>query len=48
LQQGDIVTAVNRTPVSSVADFSAALEQAGETIALEVVRGDGRVFIVVR
>jgi serine protease DegQ len=48
LQEGDIVTAVNRTRVSSVAELSAALEQGGETIALEVLRGEARMFIVVR
>jgi serine protease DegQ len=48
LRAGDVVTAVNRTRVRSVAELSSALEQAGETIALEILRGEGRIFLVLR
>jgi S1-C subfamily serine protease len=48
LQPGDIVTAVNRTPVSSVRELSAALAAAPDAVALSIVRGEQRLFIVVR
>lgn len=48
LRQGDIVTAVNRTPVSSVEELSAAMREAGATIALNILRDDMRLFIVIR
>jgi serine protease DegQ len=49
LRQGDIITAVNRTLVSSISELSAALRAAGEgTIALNVVRGESRLYIVLR
>lgn len=49
LQEGDIVTAVNRTLVSSVAELSAALQAAESgAIALNIVRGETRLYIVVR
>jgi serine protease DegQ len=48
LQPGDVVTAVNRRPVDSVADLRAALEAAPDAVALSVARGDQRLFIVVR
>jgi serine protease DegQ len=48
LRAGDIVGAVNRTPVSSVQELSAALAAATSAIALNVRRGDSQLFIVVR
>jgi Do/DeqQ family serine protease len=48
LQQGDIVTAVNRQSVSSVDELTAALDAAGPTVALNIVRDEGRLYIVIR
>ncbi len=48
LQDGDIITAVNRRPVSSVQQLSKAINAAGSPFALNIVRGEGRLFIVVR
>jgi S1-C subfamily serine protease len=49
LEQGDIVTAVNRTAVASVAELRAALQAAGDnTVALNVARGEARIYIVLR
>jgi serine protease DegQ len=48
LQPGDIVTAVNRTPVSSITELSAALAAAPDAVALSIARGEQRLFIVVR
>jgi serine protease DegQ len=49
LEQGDIVTAVNRTAVASVAELTAALQAAGDnTVALNVARGEARIYIVLR
>jgi Do/DeqQ family serine protease len=48
LQQGDIVTAVNRQNVSSVDELTAALEAAGPTVALNILRDEARLYIVIR
>jgi S1-C subfamily serine protease len=48
LRAGDVVVAVNRTPVSSVQELSTALGAATSAIALNVRRGDSQLFIVVR
>jgi Do/DeqQ family serine protease len=48
LRQGDIVTAVNRQNVSSVAELTAALEAAGSTVALNILRDETRIYIVIR
>ena len=48
LRAGDVVVAVNRTPVRSVQELTAALRAAPSAIALNVVRGDSQLFIVVR
>jgi serine protease DegQ len=46
--EGDVIVAVNRTPVASVAELSAALAAVRPPIALNVVRGDAQIFIVLR
>ena len=48
LAEGDVVVAVNRTPVTSVMELTEALAAAGTPIALNVVRGDAQIFIVIR
>lgn len=47
LRQGDIITGVNRRTVSSVAELEDALEEAGRVVALDIVRGDARLFLVI-
>ena len=47
LQPGDVVTAVNRTKVRSAAEFSKAAAAAGGAIALNIRRGDSRLFLVI-
>ncbi|MCZ4304072.1 DegQ family serine endoprotease [Zoogloeaceae bacterium G21618-S1] len=48
IQKGDVVLALNNTPVKDVADFRKLLEQAGDRFALLVQRGDGRLYLGVR
>lgn len=48
LEQGDVITAVNRRPVASVSELARALKAAEGAIALHVLRGDTRMFIVIR
>lgn len=48
LKPGDIVTEVNRTEVSSLEEFEAAIETAkGAVVALSVIRNGTRLFLVV-
>jgi len=46
LQPGDIVTAVNRTMVRSAAEFSKVAAEAEGAIALNILRGNARLFLV--
>jgi serine protease DegQ len=48
LQEGDIVTAVNRQGVASVQELSRAVRAAGSPFALNILRGDARLFIVIQ
>jgi Do/DeqQ family serine protease len=48
LRQGDIITAVNRQNVTSVEELTDALGAAGAAIALNIVRDDARLFIVIQ
>jgi len=49
LRVQDIILAVNRTPVASVAELSAQLEQIQSgAVALTVLRGGQRLFLVIR
>ena len=47
LRPGDIVTAVNRAKVTSVAEFSEAAASTGGAIALNILRGNARLFLVI-
>jgi Do/DeqQ family serine protease len=44
----DIILAVNRLPVGSIAELEAALERVSPPFALQIERGSTRVFVVVR
>jgi len=48
IREGDIVLGVNRIRVRNVDELSAALERSGTTVALDVLRGNTRIFIVVQ
>ncbi|TVO67393.1 DegQ family serine endoprotease [Denitromonas ohlonensis] len=48
IQKGDVVLALNNTPVKDVAGFRKLLEQAGDRFALLVQRGEGRLYLGVR
>jgi len=44
----DVILAVNREPVASIAELDAALAQVTRPFALQIARGAGRLFVVVR
>ena len=48
IREGDIILAVNRTRVRNVDELATILENAGGTIALSILRGNTRLFIVVQ
>jgi S1-C subfamily serine protease len=48
LREGDVITAVNRTPVASAADLLKALRQQTGRIALNVQRGDAQMYLLIR
>lgn len=48
IQKGDVILALNNTPVKDVASFRKLLEAAGDRFALLVQRGDGRLYLGVR
>jgi serine protease DegQ len=48
LQSGDIITAVNRTPVTNVQELALAIANAPGAIALNILRDDARLFIVIQ
>jgi S1-C subfamily serine protease len=44
----DVILAVNRRPVPSIAELEAALDAASAPFALQIARGSTRLFVVVR
>jgi S1-C subfamily serine protease len=48
LREGDIITAVNRSPVTDVGEFEEALKKGGRQVALSVRRGDENLFLIVQ
>jgi serine protease Do len=48
VQPGDVILAVNRSPVTSPAQLKALIGKAGKTVALLVQRDDARIFIPVK
>ncbi|APG89120.1 periplasmic serine endoprotease DegP (plasmid) [Sinorhizobium americanum CCGM7] len=47
LRAGDVIVAVNRKPVATVAELAAALKDAGGAIALDLFRGGSKLFLVI-
>ncbi|MDQ2962734.1 MAG: DegQ family serine endoprotease [Pseudomonadota bacterium] len=47
VRPGDVIVAVNNTPVKSVEELKSLLDKAGKTVALLVQRNDARIFIPV-
>ena len=48
IRPGDIIVAVNRRRVRNAGELADAFEQAGRVLALNIVRGNGQLFIVIR
>ena len=48
IRPGDVIVAVNRRRVRDSEELASALEQAGRVLALNIVRGNGQLFIVIR
>ncbi|WP_313015875.1 MULTISPECIES: PDZ domain-containing protein, partial [Alphaproteobacteria] len=48
LRAGDLIVAVNRSPVSSLADLRSAIARQRAILALELFRDGGRLLLVVR
>jgi S1-C subfamily serine protease len=48
LVAGDVIVAVNRRPITTVAELTAALRDARAPFALEIERQGGRIFLVVQ
>ncbi len=48
LRPGDVIVAVNRRSVRSADEFRRAVEDAGRVIALNVIRGNARLFLVLQ
>ena len=46
LRQGDVITAVNREPVTNVAEFRKALGKTSGAVALRVRRNDQIFYLV--
>ena len=48
IRPGDVIVAVNRRRVRDSEDLESAFEQAGPVLALNIMRGDGQLYIVIR
>jgi serine protease DegQ len=48
LRKDDVIIAVNRNPVRSVDDLNAALNESGRAVALNIIRGDAQLFLVLQ
>lgn len=48
LQAGDIIVGVNRQRVSNIGEFRKVVEKAGDVLALNVIRDERKIVIVVR
>ena len=48
VQPGDVIVAVNRTPVTSVEKLRELVAQSGKSVALLIQRDDTRLFVPVR
>ncbi len=45
VRPGDVIVAVNNTPVKSVDQLKSLIDKSGKTVALLVQRNDARIFI---
>ncbi|TGT78907.1 PDZ domain-containing protein, partial [Mesorhizobium sp. M8A.F.Ca.ET.161.01.1.1] len=48
LRAGDVIVPINRKPLATVAELTAALREASGTIALDLFRGGEKLFLVLR
>ena len=48
LRKEDKITSVNRKPVTSPGELMAAVSQAGGSLLLNIIRGDGSLFILIQ
>ena len=48
IRPGDIIVAVNRRRVRNAEELESAFDQAGQVLALNILRGNGQLFIVIR
>ena len=48
LREGDIIHAVNRQPVRTVSEFQRAVKDSDRVLALNVLRGNAQLFVVIR
>jgi serine protease Do len=48
IEAGDLLLAVNGTPVASVAQLRALVAKSGKTLALLIQRDDGKIFVPVQ
>ena len=48
IRPGDVIVAVNRRRVRNAEELEKAFEQTGRVLALNIVRGNGQLFIVIR
>ena len=48
LRAGDVILAANRRPVHSEDDLLRAAEKAGRVLILDIMRGDGRIVVLIQ
>ena len=48
MRSGDVIVALNRRRVRNAEELQSALEHAGQVLALNIVRDNGQLFIVIR
>lgn len=48
LQEGDVITGVNRNPINNIADLRKIIDSKPAAIALNIVRGNSRVYLILR
>jgi Do/DeqQ family serine protease len=48
LREGDVITSVNREPVTTPAEFTEAAQKSNGALLLNIRRGDGALFILIR
>ena len=48
LQEGDLITGVNKTRVESISDLRKIIDSNPSAIALNIIRGDSRLYLILR